>query len=283
MVAREAPFARSPIDEIKRERILRWLNAREDERDLSGPGVNRLAFLIAAVFSDCIERGDVRANPAKGIRRRQERPRKVYPGREQVDALIEHASRYVREKGVKRLEPCDDFADFLTVLAYAGLRRGELLALRWGDCDLRAGEIHLRPETVKTESSARTVPFSAPVRKALERRWKARTTADPSEPVFVQTTSRRSKGAPWSAGAVRGRWEATLQATRESKVELPESIRLHDLRTTFGSLLVNNGADMATVQRLLGHANVATTVRHYAHVQPKRVRQAVEALNAAFG
>jgi len=198
-----------------------------------------------------------------------------WPTLDQASAIIAAASR----PGAKAPVPDEDFGDFLSLSVYTGLRRGEVLGLQWRDCDLKAGEVRLRPEAVKSRASARTVPLSAPALAALARRAKLRLSANPEEHVFLQRRG-RNLGAPWSGTCVRKRWLATVEAAGDA---VPEGLRLHDLRRCFGSLLLNAGADLSTVQELLGHSSYEVTKRVYAHLLPERKAAAVRALDVAFG
>ena len=278
MIKREARFARSAADEVERSQIVAWLDRRESKKSLSGAAYNRLAFLIRAVFAYAAESGHIKGNPAHGIRRRREHVRSTFPDHDQAAELVKHASKPAKAGPVAD----EEFADFLRLAVYAGLRRGEIMGLRWENVDLAAGEIRLFPESVKTAASARTVPMSAHARTAMLNRRALRRTASPQEPVFWQRRG-RNVGAPWSGTVVKLRWEATKLAAANAKVELPEGLRLHDLRRCFGSLLLSAGAELATIQELLGHSSYELTKRVYAHLLPETKRRAVEALDAAFG
>jgi site-specific recombinase XerD len=60
-----------------------------------------------------------------------------------------------------------------------------------------------------------------------------------------------------------------------------ENVRFHDLRHTFASYMVMSGADLVTVQQLLGHGSINMTMR-YSHLAPKHRAQAIKVLDSAF-
>jgi site-specific recombinase XerD len=75
-----------------------------------------------------------------------------------------------------------------------------------------------------------------------------------------------ARGGPLSARGLRGRIERLVQ-----RAGLPDGVSPHTLRHSFASHLLDGGADLRTVQELLGHASLATT-QVYTHVSPGRLR-----------
>jgi integrase len=151
-----------------------------------------------------------------------------------------------------------DAAIFLTA-AFAGLRRGELVALRVRDVDF--GKRVLRVEgsyalgVLKAPKSGkvRSVPMAGEVEKALARLLNGRGDPGPDELVFPGTD-----GGYLDASALRRRY-----AKAQTKAGL-RPLRFHDLRHTFGSLAIDR-ASLIQVQAWLGHADVKTTMRYLHH------------------
>jgi integrase len=173
-----------------------------------------------------------------------------------------------------------------------GLRKGELLALRWSDVDLEAGVIYVRqnvqrlPEVglvygrPKSSKSRRTVPLPATSVKVL-RVHRAR-----------QAAEALALGSAWpDAGLVFTSTVGTVieprnltrlfdQLTEKAGVR---RIRFHDLRHTCASLLLAQGVPPRVVMDVLGHSQIAITMDLYAHVMPTALREAADAIDRALG
>jgi integrase len=173
----------------------------------------------------------------------------------------------------------------------AGLRRGELLGLRWSDIDLDAATMHVSRTLSRAKSGPRfTTPKNGKGRnvklgvravEALKRhratqsaaRLKAGSAWQDNDLVFATST-----GAPLSPDVVdRGHFKPLL-----SRAGLPITTRLHDLRHTCATLLLAQGMHPRLVQELLGHATVAMTLDRYSHVMPGMGEQTAAAMDAAL-
>jgi integrase len=159
------------------------------------------------------------------------------------------------------------------LLATTGMRRGELLGLRWQDIDLDGKRARIEQtlvrvgrrtevQTPKTEGSARTVPLvpqavealrAHRARQAQEQLLAGRNYLD-SGLVF-----RREDGTPVRPNAFTKRFEHRI-----TQAGLPR-IRLHDLRHSFATLALRAGEHPKLVQEILGHASVSITLDIYSH------------------
>jgi integrase len=181
-----------------------------------------------------------------------------------------------------------------------GLRRGELLALRWKDVDLKAGTLQVRQTLVrvknhqalagerrmrllmqepKTQYSRRTVPIPEECLAALHQH-KARQAEEKLRlgPAYQDhgLVFCRPHGAPM-APELFVRSFARLVA----HAGLPP-IRFHDARHTFATLMLELGESPKTVQTMLGHSRVAITLDIYSHVSLELEKKAAAKLNAAL-
>jgi integrase len=157
----------------------------------------------------------------------------------------------------------------LLVLAYVGLRTGELVALSWGDLELSKRRLRVWQQvegstgdinSPKTAAGTRFVELPSVVVQAL-REHKLR--SEKGSPEFVFPYHVR-----------RFRADVFFPALRRAKLR---RIRLHDLRHTAASLMIATGADIASVSRQLGHANVAITLGIYTHAFAKRAESGIGA------
>jgi len=142
------------------------------------------------------------------------------------------------------------------VALHTGLRRGELLALKWPDVDFEARVLTVRAG--KT-GKIRFVPLNGLAIKVFRRLLKG----SESEHVFTY------QGRP--LGRFYKTWWKSL---RRAGIK---NFRFHDLRHTFATRLVLSGVDLVTVKELMGHRSLQTTLR-YAHPSPDHKRAAVERL-----
>ncbi|KPV51068.1 hypothetical protein SE17_23345, partial [Kouleothrix aurantiaca] len=175
-----------------------------------------------------------------------------------------------------RLEPLYLIAMFL------GLRRGELLGLLKEDIDLDRQELHvtgpvqlirgkIERVTLKTEASRRTLPIPDVLLPAI-----IRALADqPDNPLLFPS----EVGTPILPRNLVRHFKETL-----TRAELPDTIRLHDLRHFAATTLLANGADISTAQAVLGHADASITLNFYAHAMPNRTKNVVnDVVNKVFG
>jgi len=162
--------------------------------------------------------------------------------------------------------------------ALTGLRRGELLGLRWRDIDwssqrLRVRQVARRQGLSSVGKSAlstrRSVPMADLLVRALDG-WAQRTEfATDEDLVFAHP----SLGTPLDGTKVTRRFQ---RACRDAGVRV---VRFHDLRHTFATRLAATGQPIRSLQEFLGHADLKTT-QIYAHYAPSA--HEVEMVNAAF-
>ena len=191
------------------------------------------------------------------------RERETYLTAEEARALIAAA------------EPA--FRPLLIAALYTGMRRGELLALRWREVDFARAAIIVSPTTTKTGKS-RAIPLPRSLLaelKALRARRKI-TAVDGSDPVFTA-----GEGSPLPETTVRGMMERAVRRCELIQKAGKKGVTFHCLRHTAASLMVQNGATIFDVSKILGHSTVTMTMR-YAHFAPEAGRSAVDHLDRAL-
>ena len=180
----------------------------------------------------------------------------------------------------------------LYVLAlYLGLRRGELLGLRWADVDLDGEKLEivqtlqrvggaLRLVPPKTDDSARTVPLPLPCLEALgehrKKQFAERSDAWPDwEDHGLVFPSRR--GTPMEPDNLRRSWYAIRTGAGLGQT------RFHDLRHTCVTLLLDLDVPPHVVRDIVGHSDIEVTMTIYAHVSLDEKRKALRKLGDALG
>lgn len=154
----------------------------------------------------------------------------------------------------------------LTLACFTGLRRGELLALQWGDVDWRKAQLSVRRSLwkgkfigPKTKNAIRTVDLAPKVAAALREAKPVR----PADELAGQLIFSAANGQPLEPdNMVKRRFLPALE-----RAELPR-VRFHDLRHTYASLLIQTGEHPKYVQAQLGHASITTTLDRYGHLLP---------------
>jgi integrase len=178
-----------------------------------------------------------------------------------------------------------------TVALATGMRRGELLALRWRDLDLDGGRIRveqsleqtkagLRFKSPKTKHGRRTITIPPAVVSDLRAHWKALQEqrlalgvgrSAPDDLVFTTVD-----GSPHKPNTISSDW------LRASAAITGRRIGLHALRHTHASSLIAAGVDVLAISRRLGHANPKITLDVYGHLYGNADDRASQAVAAMF-
>jgi len=176
--------------------------------------------------------------------------------------------------------PVDDRGVWATAL-YAGLRYGELRALRWGAVDLAAGTIRVReswdPEAgsiaPKTRTSRRTTPVPVVLRELLrDRRSCAGQYADDAL-IFAG-----ADGQPFHAASLYRRADRAWSAAG-----LADRLRLHQARHTYASFMIAAGVNAKALATFMGHSSIKVTFDLYGHLMPGTEAEAAALLDAFLG
>ena len=256
-------FGDREISAITRRDIERWHAGYPRSRT-----AEKVLVVLGAIMRHAQRRDLIVANPVEKVERHPVRYSGDYDiySREEVDALVKAAADH------------QDAAIFLTA-ALTGLRRGEVLALRWRDVDFPGQAIRVRAnlsygELVTPKSGkVRVVPMVDEVAQRLARRGARPDQIGDDDPVFVSPA-----GGRLDASALRRRYAA---ATRRAGLR---PLPFHSLRHFFGSMAVGK-ASLVQVQSWMGHAHIQTTARYLHHrAQSSDIALLTEALRArAFG
>jgi len=257
--------------------------------DVSARTVDKHRAVVPAVFNYGMKKAAcaLPTNPAHAADKRREphRGALLYYSVEEVEALARtlekgrHRSPVGRSMAdvaaeVERAEDRQD-AEAVRVSAYVGLRRGELLALRWSDIDfeghaLTSGRaMSAGVETSTKSGRVRRVRLPDQAAAAIDHASQRRDYTTPDDLVFCNAL-----GRPLDGSGLRRRYKAAQAVAGLRR------LRWHDLRHTYGSLLAAAGVDLVTIQVVMGHSALATTAR-YLHARPAADHATV--FTAAFG
>lgn len=182
---------------------------------------------------------------------------------------------------------------FFSLAITTGLRRGELLALRWSEIDFERGTLQvnhslthtkkygLQLTAPKTESSRRTVSIPRYLLEEMKRykhhknqeRIQADELWEGGEHFFLFSTW---NGKPFYPSTPRTWWSRFIKRTNF------KYIRLHDLRHTAATLLINEGEHAKNISARLGHADIKTTLNIYSHYLQEADERVADKLDALF-
>lgn len=244
---------------------------------LSASTVQVTLLPLRAIFKRALNRGDLVVNPCAGL---------------QLPAIDGRRERFATPAEAESLidaAPEADRAIWATAL-YAGLRRGELMALRWGDVDLAEGLIHVRhgwdPQAGQIDLKSRAGRRRVPIIPALRDHLVDHRLLTERDEGFVFG---RDADRVFEAGAVSQRatkaWEAAN--TREHEAAEDEGrkpapiarITLHECRHTFASLMIAAGVNAKALSTFMGHANISITLDRYGHLMPGSEAEAAKLLD----
>lgn len=236
-------FKGRALASITTDDLAKFIAARKAEisegtgRQLTPATINRLQALIKCLFARAVERGKLEKNPATPLKKlREAPPRERILSEDEFGRLMAAAS--------PELKP------IIMLATETGMRKGEILSLRWKEVDLVAGRI-----TVANSKSgkSRRIPIDAELASVLG------ALVQRSDRVFPNVKD------------VRAPWKAACAAAGV------EGVRFHDLRHTALTWQLRSGADIVSVSKIAGHASVQMTQR-YITESPDAQRKAVEAV-----
>ncbi len=276
-----AHLMQRPLVNINLWVIEKW-RSEELKRGKAKTTINRDITTLKACLSKAVEWELLDANPLQKLKPIRTdaltRARYLNATEESVlrNALIERDQRLRKNRAsgnawrrARHHEELPDlssvaFADYLQPMVLlslnTGLRRGEILQLRWADVDLLRRELIVRGDNAKS-GKTRHIPLNNEALTTLQQ-W--RSDSRSTEWVFAGKDDKRM----W---AVKASWKRVLLSAAIV------DFRWHDLRHHFASRLVMNGVDLNTVRELLGHSDLSMTLR-YAHLSPEHKADAVARL-----
>jgi integrase len=241
-------FGRTRLDEIGLPHVREFVKAML-AKQLKPATVLKAVAIVKEMFKHAVQWGYLDANPALYI----ERPRVEI---EEMEILTPPEIRRLFEAAEEPVRT------LLLCAVLTGMRRGELLGLKWEDIDFEGNRIHVRRAlwrrkfvTPKSRRSRRAIDMGPTLKAALGRL----TSRFKGEMVFTSP-----EGGVMDPDNFSSRdWARVL---RRSKLK---RIRFHDLRHTYASLLIAQGAHPKYIQVQLGHASIQTTLDRYGHLMPE--------------
>jgi integrase len=283
-----APIGSRPLGEVSPALLEDYFHDVQTDDGLAPATVNKLRATLRTVFTRLQKAGMWSGENPAGATQPRKVPRRVY------ELLsLEETERLFRDG-----ELPGDWAGFIATAAYAGLRKGEIAALRKTDVDLSEGTLTIRASYERDTTKgghADVIPIPAPLRAFIMR---ALETPGPFLFPMSDGSPRTDDSSPHKvlrhamgrAGIVLGYWQSCRSCLHRGEphrektakpepkrcpacnvtlwvTPIPRRVRFHDLRHSCATNLLRAGVPMHVVQRILRHSSINTTAGIYAHLE----------------
>lgn len=264
-------LGKAKIDEIKTIHIQRYLHTLNDKAPAT---VKKHYYVLKKMFEQAVKWNLININPCEGV---------VLPKEKRTEMKVwdkETINEFLKiVKGTKWYIP------FLIAFT-SGLRQGEIAGLKWQDFNkeentlyvVRTMQRNFELKATKTKSSMRKIVLMDSTIEALkwQLKWQEenkKTFDEYKDTGFICT---HENGKPINPENMGKAFNKLVKSNN-----LP-SIRFHDIRHTFATLLLKNGTNPKIVSEILGHSNVQTTLNVYSHMLPDMQKETMERLQESL-
>jgi integrase len=273
LLSPELGLAEKKLASMNRPTVMAFKQALlEKHSKLSHRSVNHILTLLGSILQSALLDGYISINAARLVKKLplEHREMEIFTPSE-IQKVLAAAEKMNWDLYV-----------MVFLLVMTGMRRGEMLGLDWKSVDfpnkkliIRRGYTTKRLQEPKTKSSRRAVNLSSKVINLLKKHRLKKGNPGGSTLLFD-----RGDGYPMDPDTLSSvYWPRLLRAA-----EVRESVRLHDLRHTFCSLLIAQGANPKYIQGQLGHSSIMMTMDRYGHLMPETNEKETELLDeTVFG
>lgn len=270
----------TPIDIMQYLQFLRDEYHAPDGRTLSEKSVKHHFDVLRIIFNYAERQEVIEKNPIKKV----DAPRTV---KRPVDALTQEQAKIF----FNALSKCTlEYRCMMLLMATTGIRRGECLGLQWQDFNFDENTLHIARNVTytkmsgtvvaepKTPCSVRTIPLMDGVKVYLLALKQEQIRKHPHQ-ILKTAFVFHGKESPFLP---RDPNTATRKITHFMRSIGLQGISPHDLRHTCATLLLDNGADIKSVQEILGHADASTTLNFYVKADLRQMKLATQKYADAF-
>lgn len=288
-----------PLQSIKYSDIKRFYNELITDKGFKPNSMETIHTILHPVFTLAVRDGYIRTNPTDGVMAEIKKSHNWEKPQRHALTLEEQAAF------VGFLSESDIYGHWMpmfTVFLGTGCRVGELIGLRWQDCDFKNGTIsinhnlvyrqqddghmELHVTTPKTSAGCRTIPMLGDVRKALQRQKLMQFQSGGKSATvdgytgFVFTNRYGDVFTPHTINrAIERIYKAyNAQEIAKAKDENREPVLIrhfsvHNLRHTFCTRFCENESNIKVIQEIMGHSDVSTTMNVYAEATETKKRE----------
>ena len=247
-------FKSAKLSSIRQIDIQEYFNQARNKKSgepLAVSTLDKQKMILKSLFDAAIDNDFCFKNPVKNIKYQlvaEPIQKRVY-SREQADTVIAYSKEHGRYDIVIMLE--------------TGVRRSELIGLQWSDIDFEGKTIHIQRSVVqttdqividkpKTKTSDRFIPISTKLADYIK--------SYQNDNAYVISDD---KVEPKSPSTFASQFERFMD--KMSKEKGCPALTPHELRHTFGTLLREQGVDIYTIQKVMGHSDISVTAAIYVH------------------
>ena len=256
------PFSHKLLTEICAEDLDTWMT-QQIQQKYKPSTVNKHAGLLNRILNVAVEWEYLEKNPFnKSII-------KKFP-------TGDHVQRFLVPEEIRRLlsacskEPHPYLHSFIKLLLLTGARSSELRLCKWSDVNLPKQELFIGLS--KNGRSRRIVLSDSAIKELYRVKEKSESLGTPTMALNWVFTNPKTQ-LPYTSMQV-----SFAKARKTARLD---NVRIHDLRHTFASLLINNGASIYEEQKLLGHHHISMTER-YAHLFPNTLKDRAEIISSSL-
>lgn len=262
-----------------REHLKTKSKKQNSNSTLSPNTVNKIMILLKKIFDTGVRKSLIDKNPVNNLR-------KLPISKPTINFWsVEEFNEF--RKLITKDEISYDL--FFTIAFFTGMRMGEILALNWYDINLITSTIHVTKtayfvnnenhiNSTKTRAGTRLITINNKLTEMLSD-WKEKQedilkefTKDTESIQIIQSTP-----IVITKNMVDKKFKQILSRNNNLK-----KIRIHDLRHSHASLLINQGEDYLVVKERLGHASITTTIDTYSHLYPSKQKNLANKLDDIF-
>jgi integrase len=255
-------FGEGQITDIRRDNIQNFVKKLTKD-GLSPKTINNTLMVLHQILDDMVIDGLIAESPYKKI----ERPRIE---KAEVDCLETHEIQLFLDACSDTEEDPQNYPLFYTAI-FTGMRRGGLLGLRWGDIDCASKKIHVRKslykgklQEPKSEHSKRKIDMGPRLIEVLKAHRKRR--IERLLKMGKQLTNDDLVFSQPDGNSLDGDNLYHRDFKRILKRAGLRQMRIHDLRHTFASILINAGHNLKYIQNQMAHAKIEITFNLYGHL-----------------
>ena len=258
------------VPDLSPRHIRQWFGQMQ-EKGLSAKSIQNVYRLLHCAYEYAIENDIVDKNPCK--------PKPPTVKKKSMEAYTEEEIKDILAKAK------DTNAYLMLIILFnTGLRRGELLGLRWSDIDLDKKTMFIQNNLVsadgkvyekdpKSESGKREIPLSDALVQVLKEARDKDIEAFGEKYASAGYVIHLPNGDPYKPGSISQKWK------RFAKSNGIRYLKLHGIRHTVASQMIHKNVNCKAVQAIMGHADIKVTLDTYAHPYKEDEKAAIDALS----
>lgn len=264
---------RLTANEITKGKALRVMD--KIKADLTAGLYNQCLAVLKSSFNLAVKHELVNENPFAGISKVAIEAKNRFLSKEEIAALFDSLTH---EKQI--------YQDVVQILIYTGQRKGNVYSMEWDELDLDRGFWTIPHTKTKTKKDYQ-VQLATPAVEILKRRWTNHEKDYGDTPyVFASKQRGNQKGHLSTKSDNSGYWKRIIERAGLDTDDKAKAITPHTMRKTLASWQALEGVDLLTISKSLGHSDIRTTAKAYAHLTGDSVKagvqKATDAMQAAL-